>query len=344
MTLPAPRRIYVALPSWVGDTTMCTPALRALRHAFPSATIVAEGRAHLGDLVRDLEAVDRFDPAPPKGLRNARRRGKELRKEAFDWAVLFGESERVALAPFLARIPVRAGFGRGFLRRRLLTHFLERPRDPDGRLSAFSMIERYLRVTRSLGVADAGDRMELPVTDDARDKVARRLEAAGIGPDDRVLTLIGGASFGAAKMWPPPSFARAADLLHERQGTRAVIAPGPGEERIGEEVARHSERGVAVLGDPPLALAETAALLARSHVVISNDTGPRSMAVALGLPVVVPLGPTEDAHTRHHLERQRVLIEDVDCRPCRLRTCPIDHRCMTRITPERVARAAEELL
>ena len=99
-----------------------------------------------------------------------------------------------------------------------------------------------------------------------------------------------------------------------------------------------------VLGDPPLALAETAALLRRSALAISNDTGPRSMAVALGLPVVVPLGPTEDGHTRHHLERQRVLIEDVDCRPCRLRTCPIDHRCMTRITPEHVVGAAEELL
>lgn len=344
MAPPPPRRILAVLPSWVGDTTMCTPALRALRSAFPDATIVAEGRPHLGDLVLGLDAVDRFDPAPRKGLRAAWRRSRELRAEGFDWAVLFGESERVAAPAFLARIPVRAGFGRGALRRALLTHYLERPRDPDGRPSAFSMIERYLRVTRHLGIEDDGDRMELPVEPAATQRVEERLAAAGIGPGERVLTLIGGASFGAAKMWPPASFARAAALMAERHGTRAVIAPGPGEERIGEEVARLSDGAVAVLGDPPLALAETAALLHRSALAISNDTGPRSMAVALGLPVVVPLGPTEDAHTRHHLERQRVLIEDVDCRPCRLRTCPIDHRCMTRITPEHVVGAAEELL
>ena len=63
MAPPPPRRILAVLPSWVGDTTMCTPALRALRSAFPDATIVAEGRPHLGDLVRGLDAVDRFDRA-----------------------------------------------------------------------------------------------------------------------------------------------------------------------------------------------------------------------------------------------------------------------------------------
>lgn len=339
-----PRRILVVLPSWVGDTVMCTPALRALRTAFPDATIVAEGRPHLGDLVEGLPSVDRFDPAPAKGLGAAWRRARALRREGFDWAVLLGESERVAAPAFLARIPVRAGFGRGALRRALSTHFLERPRDPDGRLAAFSMIERYLRVTRHLGVPDDGDRMELPVTEDSRRSVAARLAAAGVGADEPLLVLIGGASFGAAKMWPPAHFAAAADLLRERRGLRAVIAPGPGEERIGEEIARASVRGVVVLGAPPLRLGETAALLARARLALSNDTGPRSMAVALGLPVVVPLGPTEDGHTRHHLERQRVLIEDVDCRPCRLRICPIDHRCMTRITPERAVAAAEELL
>jgi len=323
---------------------MCTPALRALRHAYPEARVVAMGKQHLGDLVLGLDSVDEFRPLPPKGLLGTIRHARALRREGFDWAILLGESERVAAAPFLARIPVRAGFGRGGLRKAFLNHYLERPRDPDGKLAAFSMIERYLRVTRSLGIPDAGDHMDLCVQDDARAAVSERLGALGVGPDERVVTIISGAAFGAAKTWLPEYFAEAADRLFEAKGLRAVLAPGPGEDRIGAEVARHSKHGVAVLLDPPLQIRETAALLERSAMALSNDTGPRSMAVALGLPVVVPIGPTEDGHTRHHLERQRVLIEDVDCRPCRLRTCPIDHRCMTRITPDRVVSAALELM
>ncbi len=145
-------------------------------------------------------------------------------------------------------------------------------------------------------------------------------------------------------MWPPAQFSATCDALFEQRGWKAVLAPGPGEEGLGHEVAKHSKHGVQLLIDPPLKLKELGALMQRSEIGLSNDTGPRSMAVALGLPVVVPIGPTDDGHTRHHLERQRVLIEDVDCRPCRLRVCPIDHRCMTRITPERMVAAVDDLV
>ena len=89
---------------------------------------------------------------------------------------------------------------------------------------------------------------------------------------------------------------------------------------------------------------ELAALIGRARLLLCNDTGPRQIAVALGTPAVVLMGPTDPGHTAHWLERQRVLREDVPCSPCHLKTCPIDHRCMTRIEPERVADAARELL
>ena len=344
VTPSPPSKIFVALPSWVGDATMATPALRALRRAYPVAEIVAEGKEHIGDLVTGGGFVDRFEEMPAKGIRALARHVRELRAQKFELAVLLGESERVAAAPFLARIPVRAGYGRGFGRRAMLTHYIERPRDRDGKLLAFSMIERYLRVTRLIGVPDAGTEMHIPVHDAGRAELDARLSAQGIEPGTPLVTIIAGAAFGAAKTWPPESYGRAADMLFEEHGWRAVLAPGPGEERIGVEVAKHSRHGVTLLMDPPLRLSQLAALLERSEIALSNDTGPRSMAVALGLPVVVPIGPTEDGHTRHHLERQRVLIEDVDCRPCRLRVCPIDHRCMTRISPERLVGAANELV
>ncbi|MEM6570573.1 MAG: glycosyltransferase family 9 protein [Planctomycetota bacterium] len=338
-----PSKIFVRLPSWVGDVVMCTPALRAIGAAFPEAEVVVEGKDYQADLVVGLPGVDRFLVDPGRAAGDLFGHGRTLAKERFDWAIVLGESERVAFPPFVARIPVRAGYGRGLARRAMLTHYMERPRDVGGKLLAFSMIERYLRVTRMLGIPDDGTYMQTPVTDEAKRTIDERLAEAGVEADAKLVTVVAGAAFGAAKMWPPAQFAAACDLLRKRQGWTPVLAPGPGEEDLGREVARHSKHGITLLLDPALRLSQLAALLQRSELVLSNDTGPRSMAVALGLPVVVPVGPTEDAHTRHHLHRQRVLIEDVDCRPCRLRVCPIDHRCMTRITPERVVAAAEEL-
>ncbi len=84
--------------------------------------------------------------------------------------------------------------------------------------------------------------------------------------------------------------------------------------------------------------------MARARLVLSNDTGPRHVAVALERPVVVLMGPTDPRHTAHLLERQRVLREDIPCSACGLKECPIDHRCMTHLLPERAVEAAAELL
>ena len=98
-----PKKILVRLPSWVGDVVMCTPALRALRRAFPVAEIVAEGKLHQAELVVGLASVDRYLPDPGRSAKALWTRSRLLRKERFDWAVLLGESERVAIAPRLAQ-------------------------------------------------------------------------------------------------------------------------------------------------------------------------------------------------------------------------------------------------
>ena len=341
---PPPSRIYVRLPNWVGDVVMCTPALRALRAGHPQAEILVEGKGFQRGMITALSSVDGFIPDPGRRPADLLQHGRLLARERFDWAVLLGESERAAAPAFLARIPVRAGYGRGLLRRAMLTHRLPRPKGRDGDPLAFSMIERYSRVTRALGLPDHGSHMDLAVTAAARTAVAARLSAEGLDAEARLITVVVGAAFGSSKMWPPGHFAAACDALFERHGWRAVLAPGPGEEALADEVAALAKHPVLSITQPVLDLCELAALLERSELVVSNDTGPRSMAVALGLPVIVAVGPIDDAYTRHHLKRQRVLMADVHCRPCHHQVCPTDHRCMTRITPDQLVSAAEELL
>jgi heptosyltransferase-2 len=78
------------------------------------------------------------------------------------------------------------------------------------------------------------------------------------------------------------------------------------------------------------------AVLRRCRVLVCNDAGARHVAVAFGVPCVVLMGPTSREKTALNLEQVDVLEAEVDCRPCYLRDCPIDHRCMTRIDPDRV--------
>jgi heptosyltransferase II len=334
-----PRRILVRLPNWVGDVVMATPALAALRAAHPQAEIVAEGRPYLAGLVRGLPSVNSFLPEPRAILARAR----TLRAQRFELAVLLPDSVRSALAPFIARVPVRAGYARDPLRRALLTHALPPPREA-GRRAPLSMIERYLRITRRLGCPDAERRTALAVDATAREAVEKRLAEAGVSPGRRTLVVTPGASFGSSKLWPPGHFAAACDAIARGHGLAVVLAPGPGEEALAAEIARTMREPARVLAEPPTSLAELVALLAGAALHLGNDTGPRHIAVALGVPTVVLIGPTDPRHTAHQLERQRVLREAVACSPCGLKTCPIDQRCMTRIAPERVAAAAAELL
>jgi len=341
--MDAPDRILVRAPTWVGDAVMATPALRALRAAHPGAKITVEGRPVLAELLGGLSSYDHFLDDPGSGARGLVARARRLRRGRYDWAVLLPDSPRAALGPYLAGIPRRVGYARDVARRLMLTETLRHEREA-GRRVPVPMTERYLRITRWLGCPDRGDALELSVAPGARERCAARLAALGVAEGEEVVAVTPGASFGASKLWPAGHFARACDALAKRLGLRTVIAPGPGEIAIARRIATQmQERGVAWV-DPGPRLDEVVALVERARLVLTNDTGPRHVAVALDRPAVVLMGPTDPRITDQHTERQRVLREDVACSPCQLEVCPIDHRCMTRLAPERAVAAAEELL
>ena len=329
-------------PNPVGDAVMATPALRALRAAHPRAEIALLGPPQHAGLLRDVPHFDAFLPVQGRRSLDIWRRSRELRARGFDWAVILPDSPRTAIEAWLAGIPRRAGYARDRLRHAMLTDWLPPPRE-NGRRVAISMIERYQRITRLLGVPDAGDTMDLFVHDPSRERVAAQLARHGAG-DAPILLVTPGASYGASKLWPPASFAAACDEIAGRHGLLSVIlpAPSPQEQAIAADVASRVT-GPCVLAQPG-SLEDLKAMVERCALLLTNDTGPRHVAVALGRPVITVMGPTDPRHTHHLLERQRVLVEDVACRPCGLARCPIDHRCLVRLHPRRAVQAAAELL
>jgi heptosyltransferase-2 len=110
-----------------------------------------------------------------------------------------------------------------------------------------SMIERYLRVTRALGCADAGPELDLPLDAPSAERVAKRLALAGVADTESLLVVTPGASFGASKLWPPEHFAAACDGLRAVRGLRVVLAPGPGEEAVARAIAARSRAAPLVL-------------------------------------------------------------------------------------------------
>ena len=124
---------------------------------------------------------------------------------------------------------------------------------------------------------------------------------------------------------------------------RIVVLGGPGEQSIAEEIRAHLKTpSVNFAGKT--SLGELMGLVGSLSILISNDSGPMHVAAALGVPTVAVFGPTDERETGPLGPKSRVVRQHVECSPCLLKECPIDHRCMERVTVDDVYGASVELL
>jgi len=342
------RRIWVRAPNWVGDLVMATAAFARLRAAFPRAEITAGMRPYLRALVAGTDWFDRIVDTPRAGgLRGLWRQVRALRRLRCDLAVVLPNSIETALVPFLARVPLRLGYrqGRSWLlnlgiaiapRRR----WFQRRQGP--RRWPTPMPYYYRTLLDQLGIAGDAVHPVLRATDAEIAAVQQSLQRLGVGERERLALFVVGASFGASKLWPPERFAAAARHFQAR-GMRSLITVGPAEAELGRKIA--ADAGVVALSDPVLPLDQLKALVARSALMITGDTGPRHLAVAFDKPVVCLMGPNDPNYTDYCMERQIVIRKDLECSPCQRKVCPLGHhRCMRDITVEEVIAAGERLL
>jgi heptosyltransferase-2 len=343
---------------------MSTPALQRLREALPAAHITLLTREKLADLWRrhpSLDAVMTFSPGEsPWPV------ARRLRAERFQTALIFPNSPRSALEVWLARIPQRVGYARPWCSW-LLTQALvprpgkvQMPRRSVGevkrlirlRVAAPSLaaarpqdraahqIHDYLHLAATLGADSAPLPPRLEITAAEIEEAERALLTPPLPPV--LLGLNPGAEYGPAKRWPAEHFATVVREVSRRVGNCAWLAfGGPGDLQMCSEIARLVGSGVLNLAGKT-SLRQLMALLTLCRVVLTNDTGPMHVAAALGTPVVVPFGSTSPELTGPGLPgdpRHQLLTAPAPCAPCFRRECPIDFRCMTGISPERVIEA-----
>jgi heptosyltransferase-2 len=330
------REILVRGPNWTGDLIMATPGFRALRAGFPEAHITLLVRSELKPL---LEGAPWFDVVWPLASHPLRlgallREGRALRRsKRFDLGLCLPDSFESALLMRLAGVRRSVGYARGG--RDALLHQAVPPPRSGGRRVLLARELYVLGLVEALGCAARGTGLELFVTDAEEREADARLRERGVDPAAKIALLAPGASFGASKLWPAESFAAVGDALAE-QGAQVVVVGAPGERALAARVLAAMRAGAFDLAGA-LGLGGLKALVRRARVLVANDAGARHVAVAFGVPCVVVMGPTALEKTNLNLERVGVLTADVACRPCYLRDCPIDHRCMTRVPPALVA-------
>jgi heptosyltransferase-2 len=339
-------RIALFLPNWIGDVVMATPAVRAVREAWPKAELVAVCKPYVADVLAgspwfaDTILFDKKGPHERRLWSVARK----LRAKPIGGAVLFPNSFRTALVAKLGgckRVVGFARYGRSLLLDRRLKPFT----DARGRITPSPIIDEYNRLARALGTGDPGHGMEL-FTTPGDDAAARAVwERFSLSAYPRVVGLNPGAAFGAAKHWPVEHFAELARLLVQRRGCGVLVLCGPTERDIARRIASDSRSPhVFSLCDTPLSLGLTKAVVKRLDVLVTTDSGPRHFAAAFDRPVVSLFGPTHIEWTDTFFEKETNLQKPVPCGPCQQRVCPLDHRCMRELSPEEVFAAADRLL
>jgi heptosyltransferase-2 len=334
----APRHVLVRAPNWLGDAVLAIPAMAALRAHFAGATLTVAAPASVAALFREVTPVNPsqvIDLPPSHG-----RAIDTLTHLGPDLVTLFPNSFRSAWQARRARIPERWGYGTA-ARRWLLTRVSPRAR-------VEHQADYYRALVAGLGVAVAETLPRVGATPEACHAAQALLGRAGIGQQPYV-ALLPGAAYGQAKQWPAWRMADVAARTIRTHGVSCVVLGAAHDRPAAREIESwlrvHAPAAASACVDlvGQTSLGALTAILERARVCVSNDSGGMHLAAATGTPVVALFGPTNERATRP-LGAHDVLLEPVFCRPCMLRDCPIDHRCMKRLTVERVFAAVSAKL
>jgi len=324
---------------------MTIPALRALRRVLPDAQITLVIRPGTKGIFSDADFIDEILIYDRTNAFSVVPQVREWRRRRFDLAVLFQNAFEAALIPFLAGVPLRLGYATES-RQALLTHPLPRPDWRDARHEVFYYLYLVTALEQMLfdrsTICEAEPDASIQISEARKAQAAEMLRAYGVSEGDAVVSICPGSINSRAKRWPAEAYAALADRLIETK-RRVLLIGSKDETDVSEDVTRRMRQQPIVLTGKTT-LDQITAVLDRSDLIVTNDTGPAHIGAALGRPTIVIFGPTNPLTTRPFAPEAVILRHPPDCAPCMLRDCPIDHRCMTAITVDEVFEQSQALL
>lgn len=324
---------------WIGDMVLLTPALRALKQAYPESHLELLLRPRVADLMESHPYVDAciVDEKTAGHCRSLPRLVRRIRDKSFDLVVvLHPTSFRNALLPFLARIRIRVGTnvgGRGIL-------LTKSCRDDTN----VHEVHRYLRVLRLLDIDTPSDALEFWHTDADRHFIENLLRTEGVSFDDRLIAVNLGTTW-TTKRWDLTKFTEVIQQITRLVPEAKVVLTGSFTEQRLTEALPPSLPTVNLVGKT--SILQLGALLERCEVCLTCDSGPMHIAAAVGTPTVALFGPTDPMRHRPYGIGDTVIEKSVSCRPCYKRRChrqDAPHLCMQEIGTDEVVKAVETKL
>lgn len=337
------QKILILQTAFTGDVVLAIPLARAAKEAFPQAEVHFLVRPDIAVLLKHNPFIDKvwtYDKRrSEKGMGAFLRQTKMLRKTGFDLALIPHRSIRSAMLVWGAKIPRRIGFhrsGGAFL----FTDIVPYPTD-------IHEIERNLKLLQVLGWNGKIPRPEIFPGPDEKREIKRFFDEMRIEIDQPIVAVAPGSVW-PTKRWLPERFAEVTTKIWEKWGIHSILVGGKEDTALANEVMEKGGEGTAN-AVARFSLLASAELISRSKVLMSNDSAPLHLAVAVNTPVVAIFGPTVPIFGfAPYGTGNKVIQKNLECRPCSIhggQRCPKKHfRCMREISSSEVLRTLEDYL
>tara|TARA_Y100000031_G_C8252183_1_gene401065 strand:- start:377 stop:1399 length:1023 start_codon:yes stop_codon:yes gene_type:complete len=335
--------VLVIGPAWIGDMVMAQCLFQTLQSNRANLAISLTAPPATARLAHRMPEIDEIIETPFQHGRlhmtDRFRTGRSLRGRHFDQAIILPGSLKAALLPFFAKIPMRTGY-RKEPRWGLINDPRSRPSSREDPMAA-RFVQLGLRAD-----APAVTNYPHPRLVSRPDNVKEVFQRLGkdIAPAP-VIAICPGAEFGPAKRWPERHFAALADH-YLKQGWQVWLLGGEGDQKVARTIIGNCcepARCVDLTGCTRID--EAIDLLAYASAAVSNDSGLMHVAAATGTPVVGIFGASSEHHTPPLGPLTAAVAQQLACRPCFARECPLGHKqCLETLGPDRVIASLSALL
>jgi heptosyltransferase II len=324
--------LLLRIPNWLGDLVLALPVIEAAAER----PLVLVGPEPFREVLEPRFPGIRYLPVS-RASRFAQ--AGAVRRLRPAQALLLTESLSSAVLAWLARVPVRVGYGAEG-RTPLLTRAVPRA----GPARSTPRAREYQTLAEAAGLTVRSTEPRIRATPEEAARAGRLLLETGLAEGTPFAAIAPGASYGPAKQWGPERFAAVVSALGTR-GIRSVLVGAASDREAADRLLRTSgtpSSAVDLTGRT--SLGDLVGILAGAALVVSNDSGVMHLAAALTRPTVALFGSTSPVWTSAGAPWVENLYAAYPCSPCFRRTCPIGYGCLRAITTEEAIGAAERLL